>query len=283
MRWGSATSRKRERVRQTRETAGGIVRAWCRVSGNERVAEDTHWLEIEAGPIGDRAVPGQFVMVGFGLSAWGTSFLPRPNSIAAVREGRLGLLIRVYGRGSRRLAGLRPGDEVLLLGPLGRAFQLGDARRVVCVAGGVGLAPFLLMPRWAESNAEGTEIRLLYGERDARAVFDPAKIAEISGIRAEIWTEDGSLGRHGLVTQGIEPHEADLILACGPPPMLRAVSGLALETGVPCQLAVEEHMACGVGTCIGCAIETRDPETDEEGFSLVCTDGPVFAAERLRW
>lgn len=272
-----------ERVYLTREMAGAIVRAWCHVSGNERVAEDTHWLEIEAGPIAERAAPGQFVMVGFGLSGWGTSFLPRPNSVAAARDGRLGLLIRVFGQGSRRLAGLRPGDEVLLLGPLGHAFRLGDARRVVCVAGGVGLAPFLLMPRWMASKAEGTEVRLLYGERDARAVFDPAKIVEISGIRAEIWTEDGSLGRHGLVTYGLEPREADLILACGPTPMLKAVRGLALEAGVPCQLAVEEHMACGVGTCIGCAIETRDPVTGEEGFSLVCTDGPVFAAERLRW
>ncbi len=260
-----------------------IFRAWSPVRARERVAEDTYWLELEAPEIAAAAAPGQFVMVGFGLRGWGVPFLPRPNSVAAVLGERIGLLIRVFGGGSRRLADLRADEEVLLLGPLGTHFQLDGAKAVLCVAGGVGLAPFLLLPRWEPMQRSGAEVRLLYGERSAAAVFDPGKIRELSGLDPEIWTEDGSLGRQGRVTEGLDLKGVDLVLTCGPTPMLKAVRALALAAGVPCQLAVEEHMACGVGTCIGCAIETVDPETGEGGYSLVCSDGPVFTAEQLRW
>lgn len=260
-----------------------IFRAWSPVRAREQVAEDTYWLELAAPEIAAAAAPGQFVMIGFGMREWGVPFLPRPNSVAGVLEDRVGLLIRVYGGGSRRLAALRPDDEALLLGPLGTHFQLGAAKSILCVAGGVGLAPFLLLPRWQTLQRSEAEVRLLYGERRAAAVFDPGKINELSSLDAEIWTEDGSLGNRGRVTEGLDLKGVDLVLACGPTPMLRAVRSRAMEAGVRCQLAVEEHMACGLGTCIGCAVETVDPETGKAGYSLVCSDGPVFAAERLRW
>lgn len=260
-----------------------IVRAWCEVETAARAAERTYWLEFAAPEIAAQAAPGQFVMVGFGGRGWGSPFLPRPNSVAAVRGERIGLLIRAYGEGSRRLTSLNPGDSALLLGPLGSHYQLGAARRILCVAGGVGLAPFLFLPRWAKKATGEVGIRLLYGERDAQAVFEPSKIREVCGLDAEIWTEDGSLGKRGRVTDGIELDGVDLVLACGPSPMLKLVQEQALGAGVPCQLAVEAHMACGVGTCIGCAIETVDPDTGEQGYDLVCVNGPVFSAERLRW
>ncbi len=260
-----------------------VVRTWSEVRAREQVAERTYWLELRAPKIAEQAAPGQFVMVGFGTSGWGSPFLPRPNSVAAVRGGELGLLIRVYGEGSRRLAMLRPGDRALLLGPIGVPFDLGEARRVLCVAGGVGLAPFLFLPGWLRGAGSSVEPRLLYGEREGAAVFDPEKIRAISGLEAEIWTEDGSQGRHGRVIEGIQLDGIELILACGPTPMLKAVRRLALDSDLPCQLAVEEHMACGLGTCIGCAIETVDLESGAAGYSLVCVEGPVFPAERLRW
>ena len=260
-----------------------VVRSWCPVEAKEQVAEGTFWLELDAPEIAEQAAPGQFVMVGFGTRDWRAPFLPRPNSVASTRHGRVGLLVRVHGEGSRRLAMLRPGDTALLLGPLGSQFRIDDARSILCVAGGVGLAPFLLLPEWAARATAGAEIRLLYGERNGAAVFDPGKMAEIAGLEAEIWTEDGSRGRHGRVTEGMDLGGVDLVLSCGPTPMLKAIRAMALDAGVACQLAVEERMACGMGTCIGCAIETIDPETGEEGYSLVCADGPVFSAERLRW
>ncbi len=260
-----------------------ISRAWCDVRVREQVAEETFWLELAAPEIAAHAAPGQFVMLGFGAHAWGSPFLPRPNSIASVRGGNIGLLIRVYGAGSRRLTELRPGDSALLLGPLGTQFEIGDARNVLCVAGGVGLAPFLMLPHWLRRVGTPPEVHIVYGERTGAAVFDPDKIRSLSGLDAEIWTEDGSVGREGLVTGGIDLTGVDLVLSCGPTPMLRAVRTLCLDTGVACQLAVEEHMACGVGTCVGCAIETVDPDTGADRYSLVCVDGPVFSAESLRW
>jgi dihydroorotate dehydrogenase electron transfer subunit len=260
-----------------------IIRSWSEVLTREMVAEGTAWLELGAPEIAAQVAPGQFVMVGFGARGWGVPFLPRPNSVAGVRGDAIGLLVRVYGEGSRRIAALRPGDSVLLLGPLGQPYDVSGVRKVVCVAGGVGLAPFLLLPGWARSRGLALDVKLLYGERSATAVFDPQKIREISSLDAEIWTEDGGLGQHGLVTAGIDLREADLLLSCGPTPMLKAVRRLALDAGIPCQLAVEAHMACGVGTCIGCAIPTVDATTGEEKYSLVCQEGPVFSGERLRW
>jgi dihydroorotate dehydrogenase electron transfer subunit len=238
---------------------------------------------LDAPEIAAQAAPGQFVMVGFGATGWSRPFLPRPNSVAAVIGERIGLLIRVYGEGSRRLTEMRPGDSALVLGPLGSHFEIGAARKILAVAGGVGLAPFLFLPNWDPLKSSGAQVHLLYGERQAGPVFDPQKIRSLSGLDAEIWTEDGSLGAGGLVIDGMDLAGADLVLACGPTPMLKAVRTRCLEAGVPCQLSVEEHMACGMGTCIGCAIGTVDPDTGEEGYSLVCTNGPVFSAERLRW
>lgn len=247
------------------------------------MADGTYWLELVAPEIAAQAIPGQFVMVGFGPAGYAVPFLPRPNSVAAVRDDRVGLLIRIFGEGSRRLAALKPGELVLLLGPLGTWYELGEARQVVCVAGGVGLAPFIFLPRWLEGTAPGLKLRLLYGEQRAAAVFDPARLRELSGIDAEVWTEDGELGQQGQVTQGIQLDEIDLLLGCGPTAMLKQLRKLAMDAEIRCQLAVEEHMACGMGTCIGCVIQTVDPESGAEGYSRVCVEGPVFHAEQLRW
>ncbi len=260
-----------------------MIRSWCRVEAREQTAESTFWLEFDAADIARSAEPGQFVMVGFGARNRGVPFLPRPNSVASIRDERVGLLIRAYGEGSRSITQLRPGDEALLLGPLGTRFQLGGARNILCVAGGVGLAPFLMLPDWTSQQAPEARVQLLYGERFGAAVFNPDKIRELTGLDAIVYTEDGSVGRKGLVTEGMDLGAVDLVLTCGPTPMLKAVRSLAMEAGVPCQLAVEEHMACGMGACIGCAIETVDPATGKDSYSLVCTDGPVFTAERLRW
>lgn len=259
------------------------VRTWCPVTSKERVADNTYWLELEAPEIAETTVPGQFMMIGFGVGGYAVPFLPRPNSIAAARDGSIGLLIRVFGEGSRRLSTLRRGDQALVLAPLGVGFDLGEARSVLCLAGGVGLAPFIVLPGWARRTRPETEITLRYGEREAAAVFDPGKLRELTGLDARIVTEDGSLGEPGRVTGGLELGGVDLVLACGPTAMLRAAHEVASSAGIPCQVAVEEHMACGMGTCIGCVVRTIDPETGEESYTRSCIDGPVFPSERLAW
>ncbi len=255
----------------------GAVRSWAMVRGIRNAAAETWWIELHAPKIVEGALPGQFVMIGLGLGQVGAPFLPRPFSIGWVGPGgRLGLLLREFGDGTRRLAKLREGDRVLLLGPLGRAFQVPENRPVVCVAGGVGLAPFLFLG--SRQTRAGAPVRLLYGERAASRVFSPDLIRELTGIDPIVFTEDGSHGRTGLVLDGIDAAESPALLACGPTPMLRAVASLARQHGLPLQVSVEEHMGCGIGTCQGCVVRAADGR-----WVKSCTEGPVFDAEALAW
>jgi dihydroorotate dehydrogenase electron transfer subunit len=245
---------------------------------NRRVAEATWWLEVEAPEVAARSDPGHFLMVGFGLEDTGAPFIPRPFSVGWRHEdGRVGLLVREFGAGTRRLARLERQDRLLLLGPLGRGFRVDPGRPVVCVAGGVGLAPFLfLVP---ECRRGGHDVRLLYGERSGDRVFDPGLVEELTGGPVEVWTEDGTAGRKGLVLEGLRgtPTGAQ-IMGCGPTPMLRALAHRALEGDLDLQVSVEEHMGCGVGTCQACVVPGADGR-----WIKSCLEGPVFRARELSW
>ncbi|MFQ5678419.1 MAG: dihydroorotate dehydrogenase electron transfer subunit [Gemmatimonadota bacterium] len=247
------------------------------VIANRRVARATWWLELQAPEVAALSRPGQFVMIGYGLESAGSFQLPRPFSVGwRDRHGTVGLLLRAFGPGTRRLSTLREGDPVLLLGPLGRPFRVEKGRRTLCVAGGVGLAPFLFLA--AEARRGGLETTLLYGEREGAYVFDPSLITSLTGGNVEVWTEDGGLGRRGKVTEGIDLSDDPLLLGCGPMPMLRAMARGALRDGRSLQVAVEEYMACGVGTCQGCVVLGADGR-----WRKACVDGPVFDARELDW
>ena len=253
------------------------LRRWAPVLSREQTARNTWWLELEAPEIASASVPGQFLMVGYGLENAGAPFLPRPFSVGGrTGDGRVGLLLRTFGAGTRRMARLDPGDEVLLLGPLGRPFRLEEDRRTLCVAGGVGLAPFLFLADVARRG--GLRVDLAYGERSADRVFDPDLLERLAGGTVEIWTEDGSAGREGLVLEAVDLEDDPLLLGCGPDPMLRALARLARERGADLQVSVEEHMGCGVGTCQGCVVRSADGR-----WVKSCVEGPVFEAGELDW
>lgn len=257
--------------------ANRILRRRARVLDTSRAAAETWWIELDAPDIAEAAEPGQFVMIGFGLQGIDPPFLPRPFSIGwRGEDGRIGLLVREFGAGTRRLARLRADDEVLLLGPLGRPFSLPDGRPLVCVAGGVGLAPFLfLVP---EALRAGVDVRLLYGERTGDRVFDPKLVERLTGLEPRIYTEDGTAGRRGLVLQGISPEEEPELCGCGPTPMLQALERLARAADLRLQVSVEEHMGCGIGTCQGCVVRSADGR-----WIKSCTEGPVFERRELAW
>ncbi|MFQ5889439.1 MAG: dihydroorotate dehydrogenase electron transfer subunit [Gemmatimonadota bacterium] len=241
------------------------------------MAEATWWLEVECPDVARGSRPGRFVMIGFGLENTDAPFLPRPFSVGwRSPDGRLGFLVREFGAGTRRLASVREGDRLLLLGPLGSAFRPDPERPSLCVAGGVGLAPFIFLA--AEERARGRELRLLYGERVGSRVFDPALLETLARGSVEVWTEDGRAGLRGPVTRGIDLRGDPLLMACGPTPMLRAVAELAREADLPLQVSVEEHMACGIGTCQGCVVAGADGRWIQS-----CTEGPVFRASELSW
>jgi NAD(P)H-flavin reductase len=203
-------------------------------------------------------------------------FLPRAFSVARVRDDAVsgGLLLEFLledvGPGTRRLAELRAGDGLWLLGPLGRPFQQPRAgRRPILVGGGVGTAPLVVL-----RDELGAGALTLLGFRDA-AHAEGAALVE----GARVATDDGSVGHHGFVTAllsaelGCDPRVE--VYACGPPPMLEAVRGLCADAGVPAQLALESGMACGYGACFGCVVPTRG------GYLRLCVDGPVLEASDL--
>jgi dihydroorotate dehydrogenase electron transfer subunit len=228
-----------------------------------------------ADPEGPPPEPGQFAMLA-AAERWGGGaderpFLPRAFSVARRHaDGTLDFLLEDVGPGTERLAGLGEGDDVWLLGPLGRGFAAPrQGRRPILVGGGVGIAPLAI---W--QDALGAAALVLLGFRDA----DHAHGAEL--LRgARVATDDGSVGHRGLVTELLA---AELgcdaraeVFACGPPPMLEAVRALCAEHDVPAQLALESGMACGFGACFGCVVPTR------EGYVRLCVDGPVLDASLL--
>jgi dihydroorotate dehydrogenase electron transfer subunit len=218
--------------------------------------------------------PGQFYML-TAAERWGGGtderpFLPRAFSVMRSRDGMLDFLLEDVGPGTNRLAELEAGDELLVLGPLGRGFAPPrQGRRPILVGGGVGIAPLAI---WGD--VLGASALTLLGFRDAAHAEGAALIP-----KARVATDDGSRGYRGLVTDlltaelGCDPRAE--VYACGPPPMLEAVRALAAAAGVPAQLAMESGMACGYGACFGCVVPTKT------GYVRLCVDGPVIEANEI--
>jgi dihydroorotate dehydrogenase electron transfer subunit len=228
-----------------------------------------------ADPDGPAPDPGQFFMLA-AAERWGGGaderpFLPRAFSVARRHEdGTLDFVLEDVGPGTERLCELGAGDDVWLLGPLGRGFAPPrQARRPILVGGGVGIAPLAI---W--QDVLGAAALVLLGFRDAAHA---AGADLLHG--ATVATDDGSVGHHGLVTDlltaELDEDDAAVVYACGPPPMLEAVRALCERRGVPAQLALESGMACGFGACFGCVVPTRS------GYVRLCLDGPVLDAAEL--
>ncbi|MFZ1154916.1 MAG: dihydroorotate dehydrogenase electron transfer subunit [Solirubrobacteraceae bacterium] len=226
-------------------------------------------------PSGHAPDPGQFAMLA-AAERWGAGederpYLPRAFSYARWSAGEAQFLLEDVGPGTHRLCELREGDSLWALGPLGQGFTAPkDARRALLVGGGVGIAPLAI---WQDQLGE--QATVLLGFRD-RAHAEGAALLS----NALVTSDDGSVGRHGLVTDLLRAEldrEAHAnVYACGPPAMLEAVRALCAERGVPAQLALEAGMACGFGACFGCVVPKRGG-----GYLRVCIDGPVIDAAQL--
>ena len=217
--------------------------------------------------------------------------IPRPFSLYRQRGRELEFLIKVMGRGTRALAGSRPGDELSLIGPLGNGWPTldGGGAPWVMLAGGVGSAPFFMGIEQALAGMDGKrpaardEIVYLFGAARRGLLYDLERFRAL-GVRIHTATDDGSEGFHGNVLQLLEdlwrtgelPREVRL-LACGPHPMLVAVERLARARKLACWLSLETMMGCGVGICNGCPVTTR-PEGELGGWpnAKCCVEGPVF-------
>lgn len=256
------------------------------ITSHEQVAQGVFRLRL-AGNLS--ALPGQFVQVAVScnasLSASGTlppscdPLLRRPLSVQDCRPGELALLYRVAGRGTAQLAGRKPGGSVDVLGPLGRGFPLPAGRQAILVAGGIGAAPLFYLARTL--HAEGKDVFFLFGARDQEGLYLAGELASVTA-KLQLATEDGSAGYHGLVTDLLPPEQsypAAPVFACGPTAMLRTVATLCREARRECFVSLESRMACGVGACLGCVVETS--RGGQREYARVCVEGPVFRGEEV--
>jgi len=239
-------------------------------------------IEVE-GPI-PPTLPGQFYMLRT-ERRWPV-LLPRPFSLYdRADDGAWGsFLVKGVGEGTRALLDQQPGEGIVLNGPLGQPFPR-DIEDPVCIAGGVGLAPFLLLAR--EYRQRGQELRLLFGGRSRAALAGLDDVAEVARVFAA--TDDGSFGFHGMVTRLLadllargEVKPGEVVFCCGPDPMMHAVAELCQQRGLRCFLSLETYMACGYGVCNGCTVAVQGPRFKGWPYSRTCIEGPVYEACELR-
>jgi len=256
----------------------------ARVTANETIMPDTHVIELESPQLGRASQPGQFVHIRCGPS-W-DPLLRRPISVYRIRPDGVSLMVRAVGEGTRIIAESRPGALLDCLGPLGRPFSVDPTtRRLAMVGGGYGVAPLIALAE--QVLRRGCEVVLMVGAQTAEHVF-PAELVPLE-VEYEVSTVDGTLGHQGLVTELLPKHLtwSDAVYACGPTPMLEAVARFcrpaqngvagAFDSRKPVQLAMEQHMGCAMGVCLGCVVMTK------RGYQRVCRDGPVFQAHELVW
>ncbi len=228
------------------------------------------------------AIPGQFICV---YTRNKSTLLPRPISICEVNEERSAIRIvyRIAGQGTAEFATYQAGEPVEILGTLGNGFPVEAAagQKVFLMGGGIGVPPMLQLAKALHAVMDKENIQIIVGYRDSQTFLkeDLEKYGQVY-----IATEDGSVGTKGNVMNAIEEKnlKADVIMACGPMPMLRAIKGYAESAGIPAYISLEEHMACGVGACLGCVVKTKEKDHHSHvNNARICTDGPVFEAKEV--
>jgi dihydroorotate dehydrogenase electron transfer subunit len=239
-------------------------------------------LAVKSPGIARAVKPGQFIHLL--VPRLDSAILRRPFSVFAAGDGLLTILYKQVGKGTRAMSSLAPGDDVSILGPLGNGFPAVPAGRTpVFVAGGYGVAPLCFLA--SRVRQKGV---FLIGGAHAKDVLCIDLIKAL-GWEVRVATQDGSLGREGLVTDILDvwfyarskPLKPE-IYACGPDGMLKAVGERALRHGCKAWLSLDKHMGCGVGACLACVQRIRRPD-GEEILVRVCREGPVFEAREVVW
>jgi len=248
----------------------------AKVISQKEIAKNIFDMWIETS-LADMAKPGQFIGV---YPKDKSTLLPRPISICEVDKVKKALRIvyRIAGAGTGEFSTYQAGDEVAILGTLGNGFPIEEAtgKKVFLIGGGIGVPPILEMAKQMDADKQ-----ILLGYRDndlfLKQDFEPYGTVYVA-------TEDGSVGTKGNVMDAIAANglQADMIYACGPMPMLRAIKAYAEKEGIKAYISLEEHMACGVGACLGCVVKTKEVDHHSHvNNARICTDGPVFDAQEV--
>lgn len=249
------------------------------VISQEMIAEGifSMWLRTEAA---ETAKPGQFISM---YTNDGTKLLPRPISICEIdkAEGALRVVYRVTGEntGTKQFSEAKAGDTIPVIGPLGNGFPLekAEGKKAFLMGGGIGVPPILELSK----QLKNCEKQIVMGYRDENT-FLKNQFEENGSVY--ISTEDGSVGTKGNVMDAIRENglSADIIYACGPTPMLRAIKNYAEENGIECYISLEERMACGIGACLACVCKSKEKDHHTNvNNKRICKDGPVFLSTEV--
>jgi len=255
------------------EYEAGILRTEFR--GN-----NSYIFDISCNAIAGEVVPGQFIQVRAGCET--DPFLRRTFSVCGAdpEHGEIKLMIEVKGRGTSILCSMNRGVTLNIIGSLGKGFDLqcGGDGLCVLVAGGIGAAPLLFLAQELARSAK-RQVLFLMGARNAEGLRIIEELLDKDTVLLTA-TEDGSSGFNGMVSELLENKIATIspaaIYTCGPDAMMREIASIAKNEGIPCQVSVEERMACGIGACYGCAVQLCDGR-----MVRACVDGPVFNAEEV--
>ncbi len=243
----------------------------AKVISQECLAPGIYSMWLSCG-LANEAKPGQFISI---YSKDGSRLLPRPISLCEIEKDSVRVVYRVAGKGTEEFSSLKAGDTTDVLGPLGNGFPLEEARgkRVFLIGGGIGVPPML-----ETAKRLSGDVSLIMGYRDSHLFL--AKEFSENG-KLYVATEDGSAGTKGNVLDAIRENglSADVLFACGPTPMLRALKAYAAENGIEAWISMEEKMACGVGACLACVCQSKEVDGHSHVHNKrICKDGPVFRA-----
>lgn len=211
--------------------------------------------------------PGQFFM----LKTLDNSFLlPRPISVNDVNRNIVSFLYRIEGQGTKKISSLCANDEIQLFGPLGNGFDTEELKgKIAVIGGGIGIAPLLYL-----SKKLGKRADVYLGYKDLENMYIVKEFKSFVD-KTVIVTEDGSFGEKGFVTDYVQYDKYDAVVTCGPEIMMNKIVNNCRINNIKCYISLERRMACGMGACLGCTVETKD------GNKRACKDGPVFNSEEL--
>lgn len=249
------------------------IKKSIRILQNNRLEEGIYDMWLEAGDMAKDAKPGQFLSL---YCNDGERLLPRPISICEIDKvnGSIRLVYRVIGKGTEEFAGLKPGDFIDCIGPLGKGFSP-EGKKALIVGGGIGIPPLLELAKQLDC-----EMSIVLGYRDITFLDQDFE----SHGKVYISTEDGSVGTKGNVIDAIKANSltADIIYACGPTPMLKGIKEYAMSNNIKAQLSLEERMACGIGACLACVCQSTEVDHHSNvNNKRICKEGPVFYADEI--
>ncbi len=269
----------------------------ARILSNREIAHGHYKMVLNAPDIARTVRPGQFVHVR--CTNVNEPLLRRPFSIYRVKEEKrvIEILYKVIGKGTAILSKRRKDEELDIIGPLGTPFKIERGiKEAIIIGGGMGIASLYLLAEEISKHNKKTLVKVILGARSKKLIIGKEDLIKLQGINLQIATEDGSMGFRGLATELLRDSLKNIsrnpgliyIYGCGPYPMLKEVAAISKGLGLPCQVSLEERMACGIGACMGCPIKVKSrysiPQSQSPFvYKLTCKDGPVFDADEVIW